>query len=156
MPYIGLPDPAESGESDHIGDHNTIVNAVAELQTNDATHVTTIVAGTNTTVSRTGQSVTINSATAANHTHPTMDATDVSLQSQIDAVETAIVNPLAIAAMPAGTAIYVDQARTAWSNGTTRPTNRSDITVIWKGSTDPSQLDPNPVGPYDIWYQTTA
>jgi hypothetical protein len=153
--YLPLPDPAESGESDHIADHNAIVDAVSELQTYDGTHVVTVTAGNNVTVSRVGQAVTVNSDVSSAHTHSTLESVDADLQTQIDDIGTTLLNPLSIEIAPAGSSFYVDKVR---EGGTwpARPTARTDITVIWKGDTDPSQEDPNPVGTYDIWFQTTG
>jgi len=153
--YLPLPDPAESGESDHIVDHNTIVDAVSELQTYDATHVLAVNAGSNVSVSRTDQTVTVNADVSSAHGHTDLVDVDVDLQSQIDSIGNTLASPLSPEIASAGTAIYVDKERNGGSWPTTRPTNRSDITVVWKGDTDPSQLDPNPVGPYDVWHQTT-
>lgn len=159
---VVLPDDASPGEAGHIEDHNTIVDAVAELQTLSNQHLldSDIVAGSNITVTPgAGNSVTIAATTGSSHTHSTYEAVDADLQDQIDALVTSQSSPISLTRLPAGSLIVVDKAKTesghaagAWP--TVRPTGRTDVTVMFKGNSDPALTDPSPVLPQDIWFQT--
>lgn len=161
---IQLPDPAEAGESDHIGDHNTIVAAVDELQTLSDQHLldTDIVAGTNVTVTPgAGNSVTVAVPTAPSHTHAqyALESSPDTLQQQIDDLSSTVSGSITYNSLPIGSLVVVDKAKTepghdAGNWPTIRPTSRTDLTVMWKGDTDPANNDPNPVLPQDIWFRT--
>lgn len=158
-------DPANPGDPGHIEDHNLLRLAAVELQTvaNLKLEKSNVVAGSNVTVTPagSGNNVTIAVPTAPSHTHSeyALESSPDTLQDQIDALVAQQAGPISISNLPAGSIIVVDKAKAeaghaagAWP--TTRPTSRTDMTVMWKGNSDPALTDPNPVLPQDIWFNT--
>ena len=157
-------DPANPGDPGHVEDHNLLRQAAVELQTLSNQHLldSDIVAGANVTVTPgAGNSVTVAVPTAPTHTHSTyaLESSPETLQDQIDALVAGQSGAITLSNLPAGSLIIVDKAKTeaghaagAWP--TVRPTARTDITVMWKGNSDPALTDPNPVLAQDIWFNT--
>lgn len=158
QPGYALPNVAAAGGATHIDDHNTIRNALSELKGmylipdgGTSGYVLAKASGNNgdfAWVAQTGgsgttdHSVLTNRTIADQHSIGSVSGLQAALDgkaasSHTHAASAITSGTLDYARIPAGSELVADKVK----NGGTypsRPTSRTDVTVVWIGDTDPT------------------